>query len=134
MTDLAPPSAARRSRLPILLALTVGLLVGVAATSYLTHDKGEPDIVRGPISGVAAESDQGDVQALAFRFDGRDYAGPGMGEGIPVVADVPWTDAAGQDHQGDRPSCLAAGAYGRRVELGVLTVDGEGPWTSQLVV
>ncbi len=101
MTDLAPPSAARRSR---------------------------------TVSGVAAESDQGDVQAIAFRFDGRDYAGPGEGEGIPVVADVPWTDAAGQDHQGDRPSCLAAGAYGRRVELGVLTVGGEGPWTTQLVV
>jgi hypothetical protein len=142
MADPAPLASAgsqtvRRGCLlspPVLIALVAGLLVGVVTTYHLTDRKGVPAVVQGTVSGVAAESDAGEVQAIAFRFDGRDYVGPGEGESIPVVADVPWTDAAGENHQGDRPACLAAGEYGQRVELAVLDVRGEGHWTSQLVV
>jgi hypothetical protein len=136
MTDLAPPSdaAVRRSRPLILAALTVGLLLGATATYYLTAGNGVPDVVQGTITGIATDSTDGDVQAVAFRFDGRHYVGPGDGESLPVVADVPWTDAAGEGHQGDRPACLAAGTTGQRVELAVLQVRGEGSWSRELVV
>jgi hypothetical protein len=118
----------------ILIPLVVGLLVGTAATYSLTSSRGVPAVVQGTVRGVAADSPDGEVHAIAFRFDGHDYVTPGEGESVPVVADVPWTDAAGQNYGGTRPTCLADGQHGQRVELGVLDVRGEGNWSSQLVV
>jgi hypothetical protein len=142
MTDPSPvtgdaPSAVRPAgllSLPMLIPLIVGLLVGAAATYSVTSSRGVPAVVQGTVRGVAAESADGDVKAIAFRFDGHDYDAPGDGESVPVVTDVPWTDAAGENFEGDRPTCLADGKYGQRAELAVLDVRGEGNWATQLVV
>jgi hypothetical protein len=118
----------------LLIVLVAGAIIGAVGSYAMMRGRGVPTVVRGTVSGVAADSDDGDVTAIALRFDGRDYVTPGEGESIPVVAHVPWTDAAGDNHGGDRPTCLAAGKYGQRVELGVLDVRGKGAWSSQLVV
>lgn len=135
-TDDVPPVVRRAGvlPLPVLISLVVGLLVGVAATYFVTSSRGVPAVVQGTVRGVAADSAEGEVEAIAFRFDGHDYSTPGEGESVPVVADVPWTDATGQTHGGTRPICLADDKYGQRVELGILDVRGEGNWSSQLVV
>ena len=128
-------SALARPRLSqALAALLAGLLIGVVVTYFATSDRGVPTVAQGTVRGVATDSPGGDVKAIAFRFDGHDYATPGEGESVPVVADVPWTDAAGNDYGGSRPACLADDRYGQRVELGVLTVRGQGEWSSRLVV
>jgi hypothetical protein len=59
------------------------------------------------------------------------YPAAGEGENVVVVADVPWTDAAGNNYAGNRPVCLADGMRGQRVELGLLDVRGNGNWYSQ---
>jgi hypothetical protein len=105
-----------------------------AVTYFLTGRSCAPVVMQGTVAAIAAHSDDSDVAAIAVRFDGHHYVTPGEGESVPMVADVPWTDAAGQTHGGDRPACLAAGKYGQRVELGVLAVRGTGSWYSQLVV
>ncbi|MFG2040633.1 hypothetical protein [Dactylosporangium sp. NPDC048998] len=124
----------RASTRVLLVVFVLGATSGAVATCSMTSGRGVPTVVRGTVSGVAADSDNGDVTAIAFRFDGHDYATPDEGESVPVVAHVPWTDAAGENHGGDRPVCLAPGKYGQRVELGVLDVRGEGNWYTQLVV
>ncbi|MEV6927833.1 hypothetical protein AB0M46_25490 [Dactylosporangium sp. NPDC051485] len=135
MVDAAPLQTVGRKRALVpLIALVLGALIGAGVTYSMTSSRGVPVIVQGTLSGVAANSGEADVAAIAFRFDGHNYATPGEGESVPVVAHVPWTDAAGGGHGGDRPACLAADKYGQRVELGVLDVRGEGAWSSQLVV
>jgi hypothetical protein len=115
----------------LLAGLALGAAAGAAATYAFTAHRGTPTIVRGEVRAVSADSPTADVQAIAFRFDGRTYATPGEGESVPVVADVPWTDAAGAHHGGDRPACLVTG---QRVELAVLDVRGQGEWAPNLVV
>lgn len=139
MVDVAPgnievPRLISRKRIrAFLIVLLLGAVIGAAASYALTRNRVVPVVVQGTVRGVAADSDEADVTAIAFRFDDRDYATPGEGESIPVVTRVPWTDATGENHEGDRPACLAAGRYDR-VEIGVLDVGGSGIWSSQLVV
>jgi hypothetical protein len=142
MTDLssvtrdAPPVVRPTGvlSLPVLISLVVGLLVGAAGTYAATSDRGVPAVVQGTVQGVASDPPDGEIKAIAFRMDGHDYPTPDGGESIAVVADVPWTDAAGNNYGTNRPVCLADGKYGQRVELGVLDVRGEGQWPTQLVV
>ena len=140
MIDVASGSTAlfglvgRKGIRALLIGLMLGAVIGSVATHLLTRSRGVPVVVQGTVSGVAADTDEADVTAIAFRFDGRDYVTPGEGESIPMVARVPWTDATGETHEGDRPVCLAASRYGQRVELGVVDVRGSGDWSSRLVV
>jgi hypothetical protein len=131
-----PPGSRRSGVLSprVLIPLVVGILVGAAGIYSVTSNRGEPAVVQGTVRGIALDSPDGEVKAIAFRFDGHDYVTPGEGESVPVVADVPWTDAAGNNYGDARPVCLADGKYGQRVELGVLDVHGKGNWSSQLVV
>jgi hypothetical protein len=133
VTGDVPPGTRRTGvlSLPMLIPLVVGLLVGAAATYSVTSSRGVPAVVQGTVRGIASDSPDKQVRAIEFRFDGVDYPTPGGGEDVVVVADVPWTDAAGNNYGGIRPVCLADGKYGQRVELAVLDVRGEGNWYSQ---
>jgi hypothetical protein len=133
MTDPLTLTGDRRAGLlspRVLAALVVGLVVGGAATYWATSDRGAPAVVRGTVSGIAADSPDGQVRAIQFQLDGVDYPGAGEGENLMVVADVPWTDAAGNNYAGNRPVCLADGLHSQRVQLGLLDVRGQGNWYS----
>jgi hypothetical protein len=140
MTDAAPANGEllqvvrRTGTRELLIVLVLGAVIGAVATYYMASGRGVPTVVQGTVSAVAADSDDGDVTAIAIRFDGHDYLTPGEGESVPVVANLPWTDATGKNFAGGRPVCLAPGTYGQRVEVGVLDVRGEGAWDSRLVV
>ncbi|WP_412736442.1 hypothetical protein [Krasilnikovia sp. MM14-A1259] len=141
MLDASPASATtpatRRTvsvSAPLLLTVVlVAALAGAAAAYLVMSARGVPDIVHGTISGVA-EDPHGNITAIAFRFDDHDYVLPGEGESLPVMANVSWTDASGQNHAGDRPACLTGASNGRRMELGVVDLHGKGVWPTQVVV
>ncbi|MCW3820707.1 hypothetical protein ONA91_40410 [Micromonospora sp. DR5-3] len=71
-----------------------------------------------------------DGTAIGFSADN----GHREGEGLVLLGEVPWTDASGADHQGSRPTCLAADSYGQRVELGIIDLHGTGGWPTKAVV
>ncbi|MER7443973.1 hypothetical protein [Micromonospora avicenniae] len=107
------------------LMVLAGALLGAALTWQVTRDKGEPAIVRGTVTGVNS-----DGTAIGFTAD----SGSREGEGLALIADVPWTDAAGVLHGGTRPTCLLPGSSGQRLELGILDVGGRGDWPSRAVM
>ncbi|MGC5285560.1 hypothetical protein [Micromonospora sp. DT231] len=127
-TGHVPPGLSRSLRVPVwalLLMVVAGVLLGGAATWGMTADNGKPAIVQGTVTAVNS-----DGTAIGFTADGGDRDG----EGLPLVADIPWTDAAGETYGGTRPTCLAPGSFGQRVELGILTIRDSGHGPSRVVV
>lgn len=123
-----PPGLSRSLRTPVwalLLPLVAGALFGGAVTWGVTGDNGKPAIVQGTVTAVNSDS-----TAIGFTADG----GERHGEGLPLVAGIPWTDAAGEDYGGVRPTCLTPGSSGQRVELGILDIRGSGHGPSRVVV
>ncbi|KAB1914075.1 hypothetical protein [Micromonospora sp. AMSO31t] len=122
-----PPGLSRSLRVPIwvlLIMIVASASVGSAVAWGVARDKGAPAVIPGTVTGVNS-----DGTAIGFTADGGDRDG----EGLALVADIPWTDAAGEDHGGVRPSCLAPGSFGQRVELGILEFsNNHGP--SKVVV
>ncbi|MET7751422.1 hypothetical protein [Micromonospora sp. NPDC005367] len=102
-----------------------GTLLGAAVTWQVNRDRGEPAILQGMVTGVNS-----DGTAIGFTAD----SGTREGEGLALIADVPWTDAAGEMHGGTDPTCLLPGSSGQRLELGVLDIGGTGNWPSRAVV
>ena len=129
-----PGMVGHKSIRVLLIVLILGAMIGAVIMYLVMRSRSVPEIVRGTVSGVAADSDGAGVTSIAFRFDDRDYVTSGEGESVPIAAHVPWTDVAGETHEGNRPVCLAAGSNGQRVELALLDVRGEGAWPSRLVV
>jgi hypothetical protein len=89
-------------------------------------------VTQGTVLAVAEGSD-GQVTAITIRLDRRRYEVAGGGESVPMVANVPWMDAIGESHGGNRPSCLPTGSYGQRIEVAVLDVRGHGGWFDRVV-
>ncbi len=119
------PALARR--VPFWIAgvgLALGLLINAGIAGYAVSDRGVPRVVRGTITAVNA-----DGTAIGFTEDGGNREGEGL-----VVAGDSWTDREGANFGGTRPTCLAPGSYGQRVELAVLDLRGRGNWPTKLVV
>lgn len=114
------------------LLVLASMLVGVAATWAVTHDRGVPRAVRGTVTAVNF-----DETAIGFSPDDPEGSGIRKGESMILSGALYWRDRAGSLHGNGVPPCLQHGSHGQRVELGVVQLhrgSGSHPAPTMIVV